>query len=135
MAAFWPHSASQLARGRCIGFEPEPLEEILDRRSFMLSLFGGLAAASVGGMGIARAASAPPAAEGLDPDLKAGLDKTDAEFSQTVVRRTTVVRRPAYRRPVVVRRPAPYRRPVVVRRTTVVRRPRPVVVRRRVIYR
>lgn len=107
----------------------------------MLSLFGGLAAASVGGMGIARAASAPPAAEGLDPDLKAGLDKTDAEFSQTVVRRTTVVRRPAYRRPVVVRRttvvrrPAPYRRPVVVRRTTVVRRPRPVVVRRRVIYR
>ncbi|KRE14472.1 hypothetical protein ASE66_13955 [Bosea sp. Root483D1] len=110
----------------------------------MLSLFGGLAAASVGGLGIAQAATAVPAAasDELAPELKAGLDKADAEFSQTVVRRTTVVR-PAYRRPVVVRRttvvrPA-YRRPVVVRRTTVVRRPvayrRPVVVRRRVIYR
>jgi hypothetical protein len=114
----------------------------------MLSLFGGLAAASVGGMGIAQAATAAPAAaplpssEDLAPELKAGLDKADAEFSQTVVRRTTVVR-PAYRRPVVVRRttvvrPA-YRRPVVVRRTTVVRRPvpyrRPVVVRQRTIYR
>lgn len=113
----------------------------------MLSLFGGLAAASVGGMGIAQAATAAPAVplpspEELGQALKAGLDKADADFSQTVVRRTTVVR-PAYRRPVVVRRttvvrPA-YRRPVVVRRTTVVRRPvpyrRPVVVRRRVIYR
>jgi hypothetical protein len=119
------------------------LEEILDRRSFVLSLFGGLAAASVGGLGIAQAAATAPAAplpgsEDLAPELKAGLDQTDADFSQTVVRRTTVVR-PAYRRPVVVRRttvvrPA-YRRPVVVRRTTVVRRPRRVVVRNRVIYR
>lgn len=99
----------------------------------MLSLFGGLAAASVAGMGIAQAATAVPTAaplpssEDLAPALKAGLDKADADFSQTVVRRTTVVRRPAYRRP------------VVVRRTVVVRRPnpyrRPVVVRRRVIYR
>lgn len=99
----------------------------------MLSLFGGLAAASVGGMGIAQAATAAPAtapqlpSEELAPALKSGLDKADADFSQTVVRRTTVVRRPAYRRP------------VVVRRTVVVRRPRPyrrpVVVRRRVIYR
>ncbi|CAN7186753.1 hypothetical protein [Bosea sp. LjRoot237] len=117
----------------------------MNRRSFVLSLFGGFAAASVGGMGIAQAAVPAPAAEDLAPALKAGLDKADADFSQTVVRRTTVVRRPAYRRPVVVRRttvvrrPTPYRRPVVVRRTTVVRRPapyrRPVVVRRRVIYR
>ncbi|AZO80537.1 hypothetical protein B5U98_12245 [Bosea sp. Tri-39] len=99
----------------------------------MLSLFGGLAAASVGGMGIAQAATATPAAtlpspEELAPALKAGLDKTDADFSQVVVRDR-----------VVVRRPRPYRRPVVVRRTVVVRRPRPyrrpVVVRRRVIYR
>lgn len=100
----------------------------------MLSLFGGLAAASVGGMSIAQAATtapvaAPlPSAEDLAPELKAGLDKADADFSQVVVRRTTVVRRPR-----------PYRRPVVVRRTVVVRRPRPyrrpVVVRRRVIYR
>lgn len=98
----------------------------------MLSLFGGLAAASVGGMGIAQAATAAPAPlpnpEELAPALKAGLDKTDADFSQVVVRDR-----------VVVRRPRPYRRPVVVRRTVVVRRPRPyrrpVVVRRRVIYR
>lgn len=99
----------------------------------MLSLFGGLAAASVGGMGIAHAASAAPSAapvpspEELAPALKAGLDKTDADFSQVVVRDRVVVRR------------RPYRRPVVVRRTVVVRRPRPyrrpVVVRRRVIYR
>ena len=114
----------------------------------MLSLFGGLAAASIGGLGIAQAATATPMAaplpssEDLAPELKAGLDHADADFSQTVVRRTTVVR-PAHRRPVVVRRttvvrPA-YRRPVVVRRTTVVRRPvpyrRPVVVRQRTIYR
>lgn len=115
----------------------------------MLSLFGGLAAASVGGMGIAQAATAtpvaapPPSSEDLAPELKAGLDKADADFSQTVVRRTTVVR-PAYRRPVVVRRTTVvrrgyYGRPVAVRRTTVVRRPapyrRPVVVRQRTIYR
>jgi hypothetical protein len=105
----------------------------------MLSLFGGLTAASVGGMGLAQAAGPAPAApalsgsEDLAPALKAGLDKADADFSQVVVRRTTVVRRP--RRVVhrtVVRRPG---RPVVVRRTVVARRPRRVVVRRRVIYR
>jgi hypothetical protein len=96
----------------------------------MLSLFGGLAVASVGGMAIAQAATAVPAAaplpnpEDLAPELKAGLDKTDADFSQVVVRDR-----------VVVRRPRPYRRPVVVRRRVVVRRPRRVVVRRRVIYR
>lgn len=115
----------------------------------MLSLFGGLAAAGVGGMGIAQAATAAPAttplprSDDLAPELKAGLDKADADFSQTVVRRTTVVRRPAYRRPAVVRRTTVvrrgyYGRPVAVRRTTVVRRPayrRPVVVRQRTIYR
>jgi hypothetical protein len=96
----------------------------------MLSLFGGLAAASVGGLGIAQAATAAPvdaplpSSEDLAPELKAGLDKTDADFSQVVVRRR-----------VVVRRPRPYRRPVVVRRSVVVRRPRRVVVRQRVIYR
>lgn len=103
-----------------------------------MSLFGGLAAAGLGGLGIAQAATAVstapplPSSEDLAPALKAGLDKADADFSQVVVRRT-VVRRP--RRVVhrtVVRRPG---RPVVVRRTVVVRRPRRVVVRRRVIYR
>lgn len=59
----------------------------------MLSLFGGLAAASVGGLGIAQAA--PAAApllnpEELAPELKAGLDKADADFSQTVDRKSVV---------------------------------------------
>ncbi len=97
-----------------------------------MSLFGGLAAASLGGTAIAQAASPKtvptpelPEAQ-LDAVTKAALDKTDAEFSQVVIRER------------VVRRP--YRRPVVVRRTVVVRRPRPyyrrpVVVRRRVIVR
>lgn len=113
----------------------------MDRRSFVLSLFGGLATAAIGGAGLAQAAMPAPASpvpnpEDLAPELKAGLDKADGDFTQTVVRRTTVVRRPVgYRRPVVVRRttvvrrpPGYYRRPVVVRRTTVVR-PRRVYVR------
>ena len=61
----------------------------------------------------------------LDAATKAALDKTDADFSQVVVRER-VVRRP--RRPVVVRervivrrRPRRYRRPVVVRRRVIVR--------------
>lgn len=102
----------------------------MDRRSFVVSLFGGLAAAGLGGLGLAQAAApataAPvPSPEELAPALRARLDKGEADFSQVVVRRTTVVRRPARY----------YRRPVVVRRTVVVRRPRRVVVRRRVIYR
>lgn len=101
----------------------------MDRRSFVLSIFGGVAAAGLGGAAIAQAATrsldiAPaPVAGGLDTATKAALDKTDADFSQVVVRER-----------VVVRRPRRYRRPVVVRRT-VVRRPRRVVVRRRVIVR
>lgn len=117
----------------------------MNRRSFVLSLFGGLATASLGGAAIAQAATdlpaIAPAPDELDASTKAALDKADADFSQAVVRRTTVVRRP-YRRPVVVRRTTvvrrPYRAPVVVRRTTVVRRPvyrRPVVVRRTTIVR
>jgi hypothetical protein len=114
---------------------PTILEDDLNRRSFVMSLFGGLAAASLGGMTLAQAASAKPelapAMPGpgeIDALVKSGLDKADADFSQVVVRER-----------VVVRRPRPYRRPVVVRRTVVVRRPRPyrrpVVVRRRVIVR
>jgi hypothetical protein len=100
----------------------------LDSRSFVMSLFGGLAAASVGGVALSQAAEpqVPATAGDLDAATKAGLDKADADFSQVVVRER-----------VVVRRPRPYRRPVVVRRRVVVRRPyrRPVVVRRRVIVR
>jgi hypothetical protein len=128
---------------------PTILEDDLNRRSFVMSLFGGLAAASLGGTAIAQAATvkpslAPALPEGaLDTATKTALDQADADFNQVVVRRTTVVRRPAYGRPVavrrttVVRRPV-YGRPVAVRRTTVVRRPaygRPVVVRRGVVVR
>jgi hypothetical protein len=101
----------------------------MNRRSFVLSIFGGVAAAGLGGTAIAQAAvkaldAAPVQAGGsLDTATKAALDKTEAEFSQVVVRER-----------VVVRRPRRYRRPVVVRRT-VIRRPRRVVVRRRVIVR
>lgn len=99
----------------------------MDRRSFVLSLFGGIAAASVGGVALAQAVEGemPVKAGDLDAATKAALDKTDADFSQVVVRER-VVRRP--RRPVVVRervivrrRPRRYRRPVVVRRRVIVR--------------
>lgn len=96
-----------------------------------MSLFGGLAAASVGGVALSQAAEPqiPAKARDLDAATRAGLDKADADFNQVVVRERVVVRR----------RPRPYRRPVVVRRRVVVRRPRPyrrpVVVRRRVIVR
>ncbi len=95
----------------------------MDRRSFVLSIFGGLAAASVGGAAFAKtvagsAIAAKPdlapalaAAGELDAATRAGLDKADAEFNQLVVRR-----RPRYHRP------------VVVRRRVIVRRPRRVVV-------
>lgn len=93
-----------------------------------MSLFGGMAAASLGGIALSQAAEPQVPMKGgeLDAATKAGLDKADADFNQVVVRER-----------VVVRRPRPYRRPVVVRRRVVVRRPyrRPVVVRRRVIVR
>lgn len=104
----------------------------MDRRTFVMSLFGGLAAASIGGTAIAQAATVKPGLAPATPDgaldaaTKTALDQADADFSQAVVRETTVVRRPGYGRP------------PVVRQTTVVRRPvygRPVVVRRRVIVR
>ena len=100
----------------------------MDRRSFVLTMFGGLAAASVGSVSLAQAAStkidpisAVPNGE-IDAALKAKLDQTDADFSQVVVRERVVRRGP--------------RRPVVVRRRVIVRRPpRRRVITRRVIRR
>ena len=72
----------------------------MDRRSFVMALFGGLAAASVGGIAASQAAQpklAPLSAkkpEELPEELKEGLDKTDADFSQYYY----------YRRPRYVRR-------------------------------
>lgn len=93
----------------------------MDRRSFVVSLFGGLAAASVGGTAFAAArkpetATALPATDAIGDDLKAALDQADADFNQVSVRIGPRPRR---------------RRPVVVRRRVIVRRPR----RRRVITR
>ena len=69
----------------------------MDRRSFVLSLFGGLAAASLGGVAVANAASRNPVApaapsDEIDAGLKAALDTADTEFTQ-------YYRRPPHRRP------------------------------------
>ena len=94
-----------------------------------MSLFGGLAAAGLGGAAFAQPAkphsgSAPaaPSPDEIDPAMKAGLDRADADFNQVVIRER-VVRRP-YRRPRVVRRRVIVRRPVrrPMRRRTIVRR-------------
>lgn len=103
----------------------------MDRRSFVLSLFGGLAAASVGGASLAQAAStkvdpiaALPNGE-IDAALKARLDQTDAEFTQAA-RRRTVIRRDRFGRPIVVNRRVVVRRDRFgrpVRRVVTTRRP------------
>jgi hypothetical protein len=84
-----------------------------------MTLIGGMAAASLGGVAVAEAAQTKPVPGPLpepakaDDQLAAGtadaLDKADAEFSQYYYYR----RRPRYyRRPVVVyRRPRFYARP------------------------
>ncbi len=60
----------------------------MNRRSFLTSLVGGLAVAGIGGTAMAKslveAAPAPvePKTSEIDPALKAGLDETDAEFTQ-----------------------------------------------------
>ncbi len=102
----------------------------MNRRSFVMSLFGGVAAAGVAGTAFAKSAStgaaiapALPATGEIDAALKAGLDQTDANFNQVVIRER------------VVRRRGPYRRRRVVVRRTIVRRPRRTIVRRRVIVR
>ncbi|WP_168166031.1 hypothetical protein [Bosea sp. PAMC 26642] len=115
--------------------QPQYLEKLVDRRSFVVSLFGGLAVAGLGGASIAQAATpksdpapAAPAAGAINTATKAGLDQADADFNQVVIRERVVRRRGPYER-------GPYRRrPVVVRRRVVVRRPRRVI-RRRVIVR
>lgn len=60
----------------------------MNRRSFLTSLVGGLAVAAVGGTAMAKSlvetAPAPvePKTGDIDPALKAGLDETDAAFTQ-----------------------------------------------------
>lgn len=74
----------------------------MDRRSFIMTLVGGFAAASLGGVAVAEAApakSAPSAGpaparddEAVAAELKDGLDKAETEFSQYYYYR----RRPRY---------------------------------------
>jgi hypothetical protein len=111
-----------------IGFlKTRYLEEDVDRRSFVTSLFGGLAAASLGGTAIAQAASrkpdlagALPAGDQIDAATKAALDEADADFNQVRVQIGPRRRRrpPIVRRRVIVRRP-PRRRRVITRRVIV----------------
>jgi hypothetical protein len=110
-----------------------PLEDRMERRTFLLALFGGLAAAAVA-PGLAEAAQPTPTPVPTPADLpeavevavddKAALDAADKEFSQYYYYR----RRPVRRRVVYYRRPVRrvvYRRPVrrVYYRRTYYRRP------------
>jgi hypothetical protein len=115
-----------------------PLEDRMERRIFLLALFGGLAAAA-GAPSLAEAAQPTPSPVPKPADLpeavevavddKAALEAADKEFSQYYyyrrrpVRRRVVyyrrpVRRVVYRRPVrrVYYRRAYYRRPIRVLR-------------------
>ncbi len=59
----------------------------MDRRSFILSLIGGAAAASVGAVAMAQAtpvtlAPEPVGAKPVEPHAARSLDDTDAQFSR-----------------------------------------------------
>jgi hypothetical protein len=106
----------------------------MDRRSFLISLLGGMAAAGLGGAAVAQAAApvtAPePAAlpaggsdEPVSEAMAEGLDKADTEFSQYYYyrRRPRYYARPRYYRPRYYRprayyRPRYYARPRYYRR-------------------
>lgn len=95
----------------------------MDRRSFLMTLVGGFAAAGMGGIAAAEAAQpvlapkpeAEPAKDGeaLTAEVKEALDKTDAEFSQYYYyRRPRYYARPRYYvRPRYYYRPRYYARP------------------------
>lgn len=59
----------------------------MDRRSFILSLIGGAAAASVGAVAMAQAAPTvlaplPPESRPVDLATASAIDETDAEFTR-----------------------------------------------------
>lgn len=94
----------------------------MDRRSFITTLIGGFAAASLGGMAVAEAAPTkltpeptPPAGDGeVSAETKQGLDEADAEFSQYYYYRRPYYRGYGYRpyyRPRYYARPRYYYRP------------------------
>ena len=95
----------------------------MDRRSFLMTLVGGFAAAGMGGIAAAEAAQpklvpkpdAEPSKgeEAVTAEMKEALDKTDAEFSQYYYyRRPRYYARPRYYvRPRYYYRPRYYARP------------------------
>lgn len=100
----------------------------MDRRSFIMTLIGSMAAASIGGVAAVEAAQ-PKAVPVPDPaparhdeavtaEVKDALDQTDAEFSQYYYyRRPRYYARPRYYyRPRVYYRPRYYARPRYYRR-------------------
>jgi len=104
-------------------------EDVVDRRSFIMTLIGGMAAASIGGIAVAEAAQPKPGSlpnplpagddEAILAKAKEELDKTDAEFSQYYYyrRRPRYYARPRYYvRPRYYARPRFYGRPRYYRR-------------------
>ena len=96
----------------------------MDRRSFLMTLVSGFAAAGMGGIAAAEAAQpklvpvpdAEPTKgdEAVTAEMKEALDKSDAEFSQYYYyRRPRYYARPRYyyRRPRRYYRPRYYARP------------------------
>lgn len=93
----------------------------MERRTFLMGLFGGLAAAAIGPNLAEAAPATPPTLPVADmpetievaADDKKALDEADKEFSQYYYRRRVYYRRPVrrvyYRRPV---RRVYYARPV-----------------------
>lgn len=74
----------------------------MDRRSFILTLVGGVAATTLGGLAVADVAHAKPVAvpdaEALKPETAKALDEADAGFSQYWRRRRYYHRRRRYYR-------------------------------------
>lgn len=95
----------------------------MDRRSFLMTLLGGMTAASMGGLAAAQAATPTPVPEPAHvpevpeeqvPDTVAqGLDEAETEFSRYHYyrRRPRYYARPRYYRPRYYRRPRAYYRP------------------------
>ena len=93
----------------------------MDRRSFLMTLVGGFAAAGMGGIAAAEAAQPKLAPvpdtepskgeEAVTAEMKEALDKTDAEFSQYYYYRRPRYYRRHYYRPRYYVRPRYYARP------------------------
>lgn len=122
----WPYDAGD-------DVATDTAEDLVDRRSFIMSLIGGMAVASLGGLAAAEAAqpaTRPEAkpepapandVEAVTAEVKDGLDKAEADYSQYYYyrRRPRYYARPRYYyrpRPRYYYRPRYYARPRYYRR-------------------